>query len=112
MRCTSQHDSLSSFICFYTSFSACYLSSSFPATLDTLAKYIPKRDAWTGLVANANVGGENVHRGSILGAVLGARAGYEQLPTKLIDGLYDKDDLNKEIEEFVHAVQRKQEEAR
>jgi ADP-ribosylglycohydrolase len=91
---------------------ACYLSSSFPATLDTLAKYIPIRDAWTGLVANANVGGENVHRGSILGAVLGARAGYEQLPTKLIDGLYDKDDLSKEIEEFVHAVQRKQEEAR
>lgn len=53
-----------------------------------------------------------MHRGSILGAVLGARAGYEQLPTKLIDGLYDKDDLSKEIEDFVHAVQRKQEEAR
>lgn len=86
--------------------SACYLSSSFPPTLDSLAKYIPKRDAWTGLIANANVGGENVHRGSILGAVLGARAGYDRLPPRLASGLYEKDDLDKEIDEFVNAILR------
>ena len=84
--------------------SACYLSASIPPTLDSLSKYIPKRDAWTGLVANANVGGENVHRGSIMGAVLGARAGYDRLPSQLVEGLYDKNDLKKEIDEFVHAV--------
>jgi ADP-ribosylglycohydrolase len=72
--------------------------------LDTVAKYIPKQDAWTGLVANANVGGENVHRGSILGAVLGARAGYDRLPSRLENGLYDKASLAQEIDEFVQAV--------
>jgi len=47
-----------------------------------------------------------VHRGSILGAVLGARAGYDRLPPQLVDGLYDKKDLNKEIDEFVKVVTR------
>lgn len=58
------------------------------------------------MVANANVGGENVHRGSILGAVLGSRAGVERLPSKMIDGLHDKQDLEKEIDDFVQVVTR------
>jgi ADP-ribosylglycohydrolase len=74
--------------------------------LDTIAKYIPKQDAWTGLVANANVGGENVHRGSILGAILGARAGYNRLPSRLENGLYDKASLAKEIDEFIEVVRK------
>ena len=82
------------------------MSSSFPPTLDSLAKYLPERNAWTGLVANANVGGENVHRGSIMGAILGARAGYDRLPAQLVNGLYDKQDLEKEIGDFVKAVMR------
>ena len=85
---------------------ACYLSSSFPPTLDSLTKYIPKHDAWTGLVANANVGGENVHRGALLGAVLGARAGVDRLPSRLVDGLYHKTELEKEIDDFVEAVMK------
>merc|ERR1712151_272822 len=48
--------------------SACYLDQSFPPTLDMILKYDKEKDVWTGLVANANVGGENVHRGAILGA--------------------------------------------
>jgi ADP-ribosylglycohydrolase len=55
-------------------------------------------------VANANVGGENVHRGSILGAILGARAGYDRLPPRLVDGLYDKANLAKEIDDFIQVV--------
>ena len=89
--------------------SACYLQGSIPTLLDMIAKYTStdsgrKNDAWTGLVANANVGGENVHRGSVLGAVLGARAGIENMPSELFDGLHDKDVLAKEIDAFVEAV--------
>mmetsp|Transcript_216 Transcript_216/g.539 ORF Transcript_216/g.539 Transcript_216/m.539 type:complete len:82 (+) Transcript_216:1416-1661(+) len=72
-----------------------------------MAKYTSKEnDAWTGLVANANVGGENVHRGAVLGAVLGARAGYERLPSKMINGLYNHESIAKEIDEFVNAVMK------
>jgi ADP-ribosylglycohydrolase len=73
-----------------------------------MAKYMPHGDAWTGLVANANVGGENVHRGALLGSFLGARAGLERLPSKMIDGLYNKAELEKEIDAFVKAVLRDQ----
>ena len=72
-----------------------------------IAKYSAEHtqsDVWQGLLANANVGGENVHRGSILGAVLGARAGVGELPPKLISGLHDSEDLKKEIDDFVEAV--------
>ncbi len=89
--------------------SACYLGSSLPGLIDMVAKHAPKSQTdgnavWDALVANANVGGENVHRASAMGAVLGARAGYDALPTKLMDGLYAKDDLEHEIEAFVKAV--------
>lgn len=85
---------------------ACYLSQSLPSTLDMVAKYTPRGDAWTGLLANANVGGENVHRGSILGAILGARASNERLPQELKGGLFNRQELEKEIDEFVKAVMK------
>ena len=53
------------------------------------AKYADA-DVWTALLANANVGGENVHRGCVLGALLGAHSGVERLPPQLVDGLADK----------------------
>mmetsp|Transcript_9153 Transcript_9153/g.13514 ORF Transcript_9153/g.13514 Transcript_9153/m.13514 type:complete len:445 (-) Transcript_9153:266-1600(-) len=89
--------------------SACYISQSLPSAVDMIAKYSTspdrKNDVWTGLIANANVGGENVHRGCILGAILGARAGMESIPKeKLVDGLYDKETLEQEIDDFVEAV--------
>ena len=84
---------------------ACYLSQSLPPLLDMVAKYMPPRsNVWDALIANANVGGENVHRGSILGAVLGARAGVSGLPPQLINGLHDKQELEQEIDSFVKAV--------
>ena len=91
--------------------SACYLGSSLPGLIDLVAKYAPTNQdsnsgetVWNALLANANVGGENVHRASIMGALLGARAGHDALPTKLIDGLYAKNDLEQEIEAFVNAI--------
>ncbi len=95
--------------------SACYLGSSLPGLVDMVAKHAPLSETngeavWEALLANANVGGENVHRASIMGAVLGARAGYNALPSKLMNGLYAKDDLEQEIEAFVNAVLPKNEE--
>ena len=84
---------------------ACYLSQALPPLFDMLAKYMQGgTKVWEALVSNANVGGENVHRGSILGSVLGARASYSALPLRLIDGLHDKKDLQKEIDDFIGAV--------
>lgn len=87
--------------------SACYLQGSVPTLLDMISKYALSEkgnDAWTGLLANANVGGENVHRGSVLGAILGARAGVENMPTELMEGLHDREEIAKEIDDFVKAV--------
>jgi ADP-ribosyl-[dinitrogen reductase] hydrolase len=83
---------------------ACYISQSFPPTVNMIAKYQGR--CWEGLLANANIGGENVHRGSILGAVLGARDGLPNLPSRLKDGLYDKVALEQEIDDFVKAVMK------
>jgi ADP-ribosylglycohydrolase len=87
---------------------ACYLGSSMPALLDNIVKYNSNRgsDIWMTLLANANTGGENVARGSVLGAALGAAAASpnDPLPEQLFHGLYDHESLEKEIEEFVNAV--------
>eukprot|EP00546_Thalassionema_frauenfeldii_P009559 CAMPEP_0178908454 /NCGR_PEP_ID=MMETSP0786-20121207/7933_1 /TAXON_ID=186022 /ORGANISM="Thalassionema frauenfeldii, Strain CCMP 1798" /LENGTH=371 /DNA_ID=CAMNT_0020580361 /DNA_START=212 /DNA_END=1327 /DNA_ORIENTATION=+ len=85
--------------------SACYLEQSLPSALDMIAKYSqPPSSCWEGLLANANNGGENVHRGSILGAVLGAQAGEENLPDQLKEGLHDRAALEQEIDAFVKSV--------
>jgi ADP-ribosyl-[dinitrogen reductase] hydrolase len=96
---------------------ACYLDSAMPALLDSVAKYIPddnngsskkKTTVWNALLNNANAGGENVHRGSCLGAVLGARAGMEGLAgtPELVEGLHDREALAQEIDDFVAAVMK------
>jgi ADP-ribosylglycohydrolase len=88
--------------------SECYLSRSIPPTLDMLSKYTQSSESddscWNVLLANANVGGENVHRGALLGAILGARSGVEGLHSELKDGLYQSKVLENEINEFVDAV--------
>jgi ADP-ribosyl-[dinitrogen reductase] hydrolase len=48
---------------------ACYIRESFPATLYLALKY--SQDIESGLVANTNLGGDNCHRGAVLGALLG-----------------------------------------
>jgi len=49
--------------------SACYISDSWPAILYLAYKYRDQPRA--GLLANANVGGDNVHRGAVLGVLFG-----------------------------------------
>jgi ADP-ribosylglycohydrolase len=53
---------------------ACYIDSSFPAMLHLAYRYADHGPRM-GLLANANAGGENVARGSALGALFGAAYG-------------------------------------
>jgi len=53
---------------------ACYIDSSFPALLHLAYRYADRGTKMT-LLANANAGGENVARGSALGALIGASYG-------------------------------------
>lgn len=57
-----------------------------------------------GLLANANTGGENVHRGIVLGALLGAEVGEKAIPEHLKTGLKDFADIQKEIKAFKAAI--------
>lgn len=56
------------------------------------------------MLANTNVGGENCHRGSALGALMGAAVGEKGIPKRFIEGLKDSKAIVKEIDEFVDAV--------
>jgi len=49
---------------------ACYLEDSFPASLFLAWKYADDLEA--ALVANTNLGGDNCHRGIVVGALVGA----------------------------------------
>jgi len=70
-----------------------------------IGKYSKQSDgARKGLLANANVGGENVHRGAVLGAILGAHTGLENLHPRLIEGLHNRVELAEEIDNFVKSV--------
>ena len=88
---------------------SCYLEQSLPSTLDMLAQFAPgaQHDAWPALLANANSGGENVHRGAILGCAMGAAAGDAALPAEMKTGLAAHAELKQEIDAFVASVVRR-----
>ncbi len=78
---------------------ACYIDQSFPAVLYLAARYPDDFEA--ALVANTNVGGDNCHRGAVLGSLLGAALGYEAIPARWISALASRSELEEEIESFV-----------
>ncbi len=78
---------------------ACYIDQSFPSVLYLAARY--HDDFESALIANTNVGGDNCHRGAVLGAILGATVGICAIPKRWINGLTTHDALNNEIELFV-----------
>jgi ADP-ribosyl-[dinitrogen reductase] hydrolase len=57
-------------------------------------------------VANTNVGGDNCHRGAVLGAILGAALGYAAIPERWIQGLTARAELEGEIETFIARFER------
>lgn len=63
---------------------ACYIAESFNALLHFAYKYAESPEQ--AILANANAGGENVARGSLLGALIGA-ANPGQWPEWALKGL-------------------------
>ena len=64
-----------------------------------IAKYEPA-GLWDCLLANANVGGGNTHRGSTLGAVLGVRSTSSDIGPKFQAGLYHQGERQQDIDAF------------
>lgn len=62
---------------------ACYIDQAFPAALYLAWKYHDDFDA--GVIANAMVGGDNCHRGVVVGSLLGAANGIDD---RWLDGLH------------------------
>jgi ADP-ribosylglycohydrolase len=60
---------------------ACYIAEAMPASLYLVWKYHDDFDA--GIIANAMVGGDNCHRGAVVGSLLGAANG---IPEKWLEG--------------------------
>ncbi|TNV72788.1 hypothetical protein FGO68_gene14232 [Halteria grandinella] len=80
---------------------ACYIDSSFPALLHLAYRYAEYGPRMA-LLANANAGGENVARGSALGALIGASYGVSGFPESL-RALYNREDIEREINAVVGA---------
>lgn len=79
--------------------SACYIADAFPASLYLAWKYADDFEA--GVIANANVGGDNCHRGAVLGALLGAASGMAGLPARFVDQLHDAARLRTLIDQLI-----------
>ena len=66
---------------------ACYITDSWPSVLFLAGKYVQNPKA--GILANANLGGDNVHRGTVLATLLGlcsdTSSHFKHLYTKLVD---------------------------
>jgi ADP-ribosylglycohydrolase len=75
---------------------ACYIADAFPASLYLAWKYAD--DFEGGIIANANVGGDNCHRGAVVGALLGGAAGISTIPPRFVDGIDDAVRLRSQIE--------------
>ncbi len=75
---------------------ACYPEHGLPLLLFLVQKH--RVDVETTLLANANAGGDNVHRGMVLGLVVGSA--NDDLPEHLKQGLLAFAELQGEIEAF------------
>ena len=71
---------------------ACYIDSSWPVVLYLAHKYLT--DPMQGLLQNTNLGGENCHRGAVLGTLLGAATGCRM---ELFDRLLHAQEIQSEI---------------
>lgn len=79
---------------------ACYPEHGLPLLLCLL--YRNRADFRASVLANANAGGDNVHRGMILGLLAGAAS--SQIPQELKTGLKAYEELKKEIGDFVRLL--------
>ena len=82
---------------------ACYIPNAFLASLYLAWKYADDFEA--GVIANTNVGGENCHRGAVIGALLGGAAGVDSLPTRFVEGIQDGTALHLRIDALLACLQ-------
>jgi ADP-ribosylglycohydrolase len=82
---------------------ACYITDSWPSVLFLAAKY--EKDLNAGILANANLGGDNVHRGSVLGFLLGLIDDTEnpQL-NKWYSSLVNSEAIDSEINDLLNFI--------
>jgi hypothetical protein len=79
---------------------ACYPEHGLPMLLYLAMKH--DHDLEAALLANANAGGDNVHRSMVLGLVVGAAS--ETVPDHLKTGLADYPALSAEIDAFTEVA--------
>jgi len=78
----------------------CYPEQSLPVLMYLLHKN--KFDFEASVLANANAGGDCVHRGIILGMLAGASS--DEIPSELKTGLAEYDSIKQEIENFIKVI--------
>jgi len=78
----------------------CYTEHSIPVLSYLL--YKNKFDFKESILANANAGGDNVHRGILLGMLAGAAS--DTIPQELKEGLTEYDSIKIEIDKFVDTL--------
>jgi ADP-ribosylglycohydrolase len=81
---------------------ACYITGSLPSVFYLAHKHGASFER--AVLANTNCGGENCHRGSALGALVGAVHGESGIPPRLIAGLAAREAIGKEIDAYVAAL--------
>ena len=81
---------------------ACYIADAFPASLYLAWKYATHFEA--GVIANTNLGGDNCHRGAVVGALLGSAAGAGGIAPRFLTGLHGATDLHAQITRLCGAV--------
>jgi ADP-ribosylglycohydrolase len=78
---------------------ACYISDSWPVVLYLAYKY--QDDPWQALRVNTNLGGDNVHRGMVLGILLGLQT--DAVATNWFEQLADHSEISQEIDALISA---------
>ncbi|MGI2108849.1 ADP-ribosylglycohydrolase family protein [Shewanella frigidimarina] len=79
---------------------ACYISDSWPIVLYLACKY--QDDPWQALRVNTNLGGDNVHRGIVLGTLLGLQS--DTVATSWFEQLVDHKEIAVEIEALIRVA--------
>ena len=78
---------------------ACYITDSWPALLYLAGRY--QHSAEAAMIANTNLGGENAHRGSVLGAIVGLIQGATSV--RLHEQLLHQEAIDSEIDLLLSA---------
>ena len=79
--------------------SACYVGGAFPASLYLAWKYA--NDFEAGVMANANLGGDNCHRGAVIGSLIGCAVGVSRIPQRFVDELYEATPIKAPIHRLI-----------